>query len=438
VLAVFAVVVEHTTHQAPLSHPELGGYPFSLPLRVGASTMLVISAFFVCVTVRKRGRPGWLWNRIARLVPAYLVAVLLTYVVTRLAVIEFNRLTFRDAGVLGGWLTDRPVGATILAGESPWYLPTTGDLVANLLMIQGWSPEFHAIDAAYWTMPVQIVAFVIAALLFPMRWARGRHVPIMLWSMVIIPVIIRYTVRTRDAPQWVKSVFDGLAMNRTQLFAVGIAIWLWSRRRLSAWHLAALLLAALVAQDAHAYWLDTPSTAVLGVVLLAVCAAARGPDWNIPVVRAAAPVIAWLAGVSYGVYLVHQQLGFALARTLRDAGAGSWVRLAAVFAFAVLLGWLLTRLVERPSQRWLTRAGPALCAFVRRSAGRLALFVRGPGRRHARGRGRAHSQGGSGGGSPARPLPSDLPVSQRSAADEGPPIVTVLSPAVPPASSQPR
>lgn len=377
VLAVFAVVVEHITHQSQINHPELGGYAFTLPLQFGASTMLVISAFFVCVTI---GRRRWLWKRVARLVPAYVVAVIVTYVVSRMAVTAFNGYSYAD----GSWLFGTPTSEA--SSWFPWYLPTGHDLLGNLFMIQAWAPSFHWIDASYWTLPVQIIAFVIAAFLFPRKWLTARNAPAWLWSLVIVPVVLRFTVRGDDAPQWVKSVFDGLALHRVHLFGVGIAIWLWSTGRLRGWHLGVYIAAALVAQDAHAYFADTPSTIAFGVVLLLVCAAAGGPDWDVPLVRRLAPVITWLAGISYGVYLVHQELGFILSRALLDVGASPFERFAASFALAVGLGWLLTKFVERPAHRLLTQ-----------------------------------SQTGRFGRSPASPVPSPRPISQASTVGAGPP-----------------
>jgi peptidoglycan/LPS O-acetylase OafA/YrhL len=400
VFAVFAVVVEHITHQSQINHPELGGYAFTLPLQFGASTMLVISAFFVCVTIGK-GKPGrWLWNRIARLLPAYVVAVVGTYVVSRIAVTIYNGYVYAD----GSWLFGVPTSGA--GTEFPWYLPTGHDLLGNLLMIQAWSPSFHWIDASYWTLPFQIVAFAFAAFLFGRRLLNARNTPYLLWSLVIIPVILRFTLRTDDSAQWIKSIFDGLALHRVHLFGVGIAIWLWSTGRMKGWHLSVYLLAALVAQDAHSYWTDTPSTIAFGVVLLLVCAAAGGPDWDIPIVRRLAPAITWLAGITYGVYLVHQELGFIVARTLLDLGATSWERFVASFAFAVLLGWLITKFVERPAHRFLTQ--------------------------------RPQSQAGSVGSSPARPEPSPLPISQASTAGAGPPTPAESFSSKFPASSQSR
>jgi peptidoglycan/LPS O-acetylase OafA/YrhL len=358
VVAIYAVVIQHITHQAPINHPELGPYPLVVPLQFGASALLVISAFFVCVTVRRGNTGRWLWNRLARLLPAFFAAVVATYVLSR------------------------------IISPSGWYRPDTSDLLSNLFMVEAWSPDFHWIDASYWTLPLQVMSFVAAAVLWRKGWLRGLRLPVLLWSVVIIPLILRFTWRTEDSAQWIKSIFDGLSLHRVALFGAGVAIWLWSQERMSGKQLAIYLVAVLVSQDAQANFVDTWSTVALGVVFFGIVVAAGGQDWRL---GRLAPVISWLAAISYGVYLVHQQLGFVFARLLLDHGVGPWGRIVACAILAIVLGWLITRLVERPAYRWLTTTAPDI---VRR----------------------LQPQGGSSG----RLLPAARPASQATIFDAGP------------------
>jgi peptidoglycan/LPS O-acetylase OafA/YrhL len=401
VVAVCSVVVQHITHQAPINHPELGPYPFTLPLQFGASTLMVISAYFVCVTVRRGNNGRWLVHRLARVLPAYIVAVLLTYLVSRFAAILVNHEHFAS---LPGMLFGDPLPAT--GGPAyPWYLPDGQDLIGNLLMVQAWSPEFHWIDASYWTLPAQVMAFTMAAILWRRgRWSgrlRGWRMPALLWSVVVIPLVIRFLWRGDDAAQWIKSAFDGLALHRVALFGAGVAIWMWSTKRMSGGHLAVYLAAVLVGVDAHAYFTDTASTIAFGVVLLAIVAAAGGPDWNVGIVRRVAPVITWLAGISYGLYLVNQELGFVAARVMLRLGIGAWWRIGLCVAVVILLGWLMTRLVERPAYRWLTSTQKT--------------------------QKRTQPQGGKSGTSPIRPLPLPRPASHATIAGAGPLIPAELA-----------
>lgn len=363
VVAIYAVMVQHITHQAPINHPELGPYPVVVPLQFGASTLLVLSAYFVCVTVRRGGTGKWLWNRLARLLPAYLLAVVGTYVITRVGVATFQHYRFDG---LGGLLFGQPVSGNVVGGPPAWYLPNAEDLFSNLFMVEAWSPGFHWIDASYWTLPVQVMAFVVAALMWPKRWWRGNRLPVVLWSVVIVPVVIRFLWRGEDSAQWIKSVFDGLSLHRVALFGAGVAIWLWTRERMTGRQLAFYLVAVLISQDAHGYFQDTWSTVALGVVFVGIVAAAGGPDWN---VGRLGPAISWLAGISYGVYLVHQQIGFVIARLLLDRGVGPWGRIVVCVGAAITFGWLLARMVERPAHRWLTTVLPERIRSIQPQAG---------------------------------------------------------------------
>ena len=363
VVAVLAVVLGHVTHQGALLHPELSGYPFRVTAQFGAAILLVISAFFVCASLRK-GDPGrWLWSRIARLLPAYFVAVAVTYVVTRYAAIRFSGLPFPPG--ISGFLFGIPQGPP--ADPSPWYIPTGLDLLANLTMVQAWGELydwFYYLDGSYWTLPVQLMAFSGAALLWPRAWRTHRKTVALLWALILVPVLIRFVIFDPDTtPKLVVTIFYGLGLHRVHVFAIGVAIWLWSKRRLAHWHLALFVLAAVAAQDLHVFpfhhplpadpqrW---PSTIGFAVMLVLVCVAARGPDWRFPGRHRIAPAVTWLAGISYGLYLVHQELGYILARALLNIGVPGWLRLPVVLAAVVLGGWLITVGVERPVHRWLT------------------------------------------------------------------------------------
>ncbi|WP_238412956.1 acyltransferase family protein [Saccharothrix deserti] len=327
ILAVLCVLLQHATHAGPSVHSELGPPPFVFDVEFGASALVVISAFFACASLAKGEPARFLRNRLARLVPAYVVAATCTYTVLRYL-------------APNGWSHLQP-----------------RDLLFNALMLQNWFPGVRLVDFSYWTLPVQVTGFVAGALL--VSRIRGRAVKVLLWTLVVAPLVARvWTVE----PGAIRTLYDGLGVHRAQLFAIGVGIWLWSKGRLGDWHLFALLTASLGAQAVHTA--DLRSTIGLGVLLIGVCAAAGGPDWDVLPVRALARPIKWLAGISYGVYLVHQEIGYVVMAKV--ARFGPWVELAVFAGTAVVLGWLLTKFVERPAHRALTasRRPAALAGLV--------------------------------------------------------------------------
>ncbi|NIK55308.1 acyltransferase family protein [Kribbella shirazensis] len=317
VLAVFAVMFTHTTYMGPFLHPELGEALGPYPFQVGASILLVISAYFVCVTVRKGSTWRWLWRRACRVLPPYLIAVLFTYTVL------------------------------IFLAPSNWILPTRRDLWANLTLAASFDRGVQLIDGSYWTLPLQLMAFGAAALLWPR--GLGQRITTGLWIMILAPVALQWHDRIGQSPLWVQQTWNGLGLHRLQLFAIGIAIWLWAQRRIGVLHLAALLAATVFAQ--HAHTADLPSSLGIGVLLVFVALAARGPDWTV-FARVRRP-IEFLARISFGLYLLNQVVGYLIAYRLMELGAGRLVQIAGAVTGVIGLAWLLTKYVEEPSYRAL-------------------------------------------------------------------------------------
>ncbi|GAB2639535.1 acyltransferase family protein [Kribbella swartbergensis] len=320
VLAVLAVVFCHTTYQGPVLHPELGAPLGEYPFQVGASVLLVISAYFVCVTIRKGSTSRWLWRRVCRVLPPYLAAVPVTYM------------------------------ALVHLGPDHWDLPTRRDLWANLTLAASFDPSVHLIDGSYWTLPLQLMAFAAAALLWPRGMGSGGRITGLLWVMIVAPVILQWHDRILHSPLWVQQAWNGLGLHRLQLFAIGIAIWLWAQRRIGVLHLGALLAATVFAQ--HAHTADLPSSLGIGVLLVVVALAARGPDWRVfaPIQRP----IRFLAQISFAVYLLNQQLGYLIAYHLMTLGAGRVEQIAGAVTGVIALAWLLTKYVEQPVYRVLS------------------------------------------------------------------------------------
>lgn len=327
---VLLVVTYHATFVAPAIHPELAPRLFSFSHQVGASLLLVVSAYFAAATVRRHPTGRYWWGRIARLVPAFLAAVVLAWATTR------------------------------YLAPADWYTPGARDLVGNLLLLGNWKPqEFPLLDGSYWTLPLQLMAFTAAALLWRSRWGHGLHLRVVLWVAVLLPLVL-WPVRAAGPPETYRMVVDGFGFHRVHLFVAGVAIWLWANGRLTRTHFLALITTCLLGHIAHTLaagpdgWSED-WTATIGILLgvAVICLAARAPDWDYWIPDPLRTAAQWLAGISYGLYLSHQSIGYVVMRRLHDLGASPLEQTAAMFATGLLLGWLLTRVIEQPAHRTL-------------------------------------------------------------------------------------
>lgn len=322
---VLLVVLYHATQVVPDNYPDLVDRRFVFPHQIGASLLLAVSAFFVCASLRRHGVLRWWVGRLARLLPGFVAATLVAY-----------------------------VAADFLTPGGPE--PTLRDLAANLLMLWNWDRSWGYLDGSFWTIPLQLFAFSVAALLWRRRWGSGRRLRLVLWLAVLVPMA--QLPLKAVAPPLYGMLADGFGLHRLHLFVAGVAIYLCARWRMSITHTAALLGTCTMAQLVHlgidasgALIGDRIAVAGIGVGLAAMLLAATGPDWDWLVPAAVRPVVTWLAGISYGVFLVHQTLGMVTMRRLQMLGVGPTLQTVAMVLQAVLAGWLLTRLVERPAHR---------------------------------------------------------------------------------------
>ncbi len=328
---VVLVMLYHATFLSTCLHPELGPRGFVFPYQVGASMLLVLSAYFACVTIGRGSLLRYWWGRIARLLPPFFAAVVIIFLLLR---------AFPAPG---------------------WFYPLGGDLPSNLLMLWNWKPQdYLMMDGSHWTIPLQLMAFTLAPLLYRGRWGHGKRLVWVLWIAVLLP-IAQWWFRISNPPEPYRVLADGFGFHRWHLFVAGVAIWMWSTRRLSTRHFTGLFSMCMVAHALHNFtrtptgdlYADWGSTVAVCIGLVVVALTARRPDWERGIPRWAHRPIQWFAGVSYGVFLMHQTVGYLVIRTLHDLGLPDGLQTVGLLGTGVLLGWLLTRLVERPMHRFL-------------------------------------------------------------------------------------
>lgn len=342
---VVLVMCYHSTFLGTFLHSEMTPRDIVFPYQVGASLLLVISAYFACVTIGRGTVLRYWWGRIARLLPPFLGAVVVIFVVMRWSAIE------------------------------GWFYPSFNDLWWNLLMLWNWKPaDYWFIDGSHWTVPLQLMGFTAAALLFRTRWGHGRRIIAVLWAAVLVP-IAQWPIRVADKSELYRTIVDGIGVHRWHLFVAGVAIWLWSTRRIHLLHFAAMLAACMLGQALHNYS-ETPegliadwgSTVGVCIGMVVVALTAFGPDWNRFVPGWLAGRITWFAGISYGVFLVHQTIGYIVMKKLDEVGVNPLLQTAAMLVIGTALGWALTRVVERPTHKFLMRAYDSLAGRRTRSS----------------------------------------------------------------------
>ena len=181
-------------------------------------------------------------------------------------------------------------------------------------------------------------------LLYRLKWLDRLHFAL----FALLFLRLGYYVLARwfsiDLP-WI--IFRLAILQYLSWFALGISIYLATNRRGPyGWRVPALTSAMAIAT----LWVcESTFVAVLAVGLAtAVFLAARG---SLPILQLR-PLV-WLGKVSYPLYLLHENIGWAIQLRLRSIGVPVELTVLIALAASLLLAGALTRWVEQPAMRWI-------------------------------------------------------------------------------------
>lgn len=312
-LGALCVLVFHYSTRFHELFPQAAHVPFSfLGGNYRVLLFFTISGFAIFFTLDRIATVAdFIINRVARLYPAYLVAMLLTLSIEYLA-----RVTI------------------LLIGP--------GAILANVTMLQGFA-FLPAADGAYWTLTVEIAFYFCMVTIW--KWAGLKRLE---------PMLIAWL-----ALRWLYALWPGMPERIVMLavlrylpfFIIGmLAYRVWSGQR--SWRQQAPYAALALLSVAT---IDSWDITLAGIILLALFGALIAGGLRFLRLR---PLV-WMGGISYSFYLIHQHVGFVVMLKMAEAGYSPWAGFAAAFLVALSLGALINRAVERP-------AGEAILGWWRR------------------------------------------------------------------------
>jgi peptidoglycan/LPS O-acetylase OafA/YrhL len=312
-LAALMVVAFHYTFKYDELYHFAGNVPFQVSWgHLGVNLFFVISGFVIFLTLNRTRVPmDFVVSRASRLYPAYWTAILLTMFITHL---------------LG------------LPGKEPSWQTA----VLNVVMFQGLF-RVPPVDGVYWTLQVELLFYAFALTLFVTRQMR-RVLPavcLLLLLRLIYWAVLEYG--HVDLPWRIREI---LILDYIAFFALGIIAYRLVENRNKPnpgeWATAAFAIVVLSI---------TESIGLAGVGLacfVAVWLAALGRLGFLRV-----RLLVWFGSISYPLYLLHENIGWAILRQLQSLG---WTPTAAIVVTAVLviaLAAMVSQYVERPAMAWI-------------------------------------------------------------------------------------
>jgi peptidoglycan/LPS O-acetylase OafA/YrhL len=273
---------------------------------LGVAIFFLISGFVIPFAFETQTRPQFLLGRLFRIWPTYFVGFLI--------------------GV-----------AAVVAGAAIFHTPVPFSASSALLhSIVGLRQPLgiQPIDGIVWTLEVEIVFYAVAALIAPFLRTGSLLSYLAPLGLVVLSHLHVSSILMKPAP-YVIFMFIGTALNFRFRATQSRTVTLIS--------IAALLLAAwsVCAPDQVAELI--PSYALAFAVFAAAMALRNvipEPKW-----------LAFLARISYPLYVIHSLTGFVLITLLLEAGVTANIALAIAFLVAIGSARALNVLIETPSHQ---------------------------------------------------------------------------------------
>ena len=311
-IAALVVVLFHFTFQFNLLYGHVGEPLVSVPWgHYGVNLFFMISGFVIFMTLsRTQHVADFIVSRFSRLYPAYWVAIALTLLIV---------------GLLG--LPGKEVGVSTA--------------LLNLLMFQGLFKVAN-VDGVYWTLVIELLFYGWALLAYVLGWLHRVHT--ILAAALLLRLVYFFADRLLGIElPW--TISQLLILPYIAWFACGIMVYRLTQLRDKP-RSDGLVIAGAIAVLAIT---ESPGLALFACVLTAMLyLAALG---RLSLLSLA--VFTWLGDISYTLYLLHENIGWALMLRLEAAGVNSTLAIGLVLLAVLALASAVTRIVEKPAMAWI-------------------------------------------------------------------------------------
>jgi len=302
-IAALAVVVYHYFYR----YNELNNRPDEIISWVyfgkyGAQFFFIISGFVIYWTLSKVEKPlDFLISRFSRLYPVYWVAVIITFSVVKVAGLPGKEVSINEA-------------------------------ICNLLMFHEYFKIPH-VDGVYWTLTVELTFYFWIFILYlskQLKWAEY-------WMLPVLIAAVLQSIGFFKLPEIVNKI---LIIYHINFFIAGISFYKIINK-ISDRFTISLILISLIS---IVFIMSFKHFLVFSVFYIIFYLAISG---NLKFLSLK-PFV-FLGGISYSLYLLHQNVGFVILNKFHENQLPSVSGAFLSIALCVLAASLLNKYVEKPS-----------------------------------------------------------------------------------------
>lgn len=321
-LAAINLMLFHFTHVYSAKYGFTSDLGFNFPFgKYGVELFFMLSGLVNAMTLLKKRQAGeFLASRFIRIFPSFLLVISLNLVLINfLPLSEHNTLT-------------------------------SGQIAANATAMPGLF-GYTCLEPVTWTLQIEILFYAILLVFFASGALERPLIPLM-WYMLLCAAGTSYVgsleVESFGAAHLATATWlqDALLLRYMPLFAIGVLVQqIRSKSGDWRWNAGGILIAASVFHliDNHDH--NPAATALLIGLLFA------SVYQKLPVLRTK-PLI-YISGISYSLYLLHNNLGSVFIYYLNHAGVSPLVCFVAAIGMTIVVSSLATYWIERPLSAYL-------------------------------------------------------------------------------------
>ena len=313
-LAALAVVFFHYTTFYESSFGYKEGLLFNFKYGYfGVHLFFIISGFVIYMSLPKTSNvKDFIVKRAIRLYPAYIVAVLLTFIITYLSILDKLKTTLKE-------------------------------MLLNLTMFQGVLPiGIKNVDGSYWSLGIEITFYIICSIALLLGIIKK---PVLLSTITMLSI---FTIKILYQNNLIHPIIGDMGIvNYANLFVAGIMFYQLKNSKNREHIINLVILSTLIYQIIFQGKLS--GIFVLGFILIFY-----GVIFN-KLKFLNNNILRYFGTISYSLYLVHQFIGYILINYLENGLmlSNSFILISTPLALSIGLATVITFYIEKPIQKIL-------------------------------------------------------------------------------------
>ncbi|MFT7828728.1 acyltransferase family protein [Priestia megaterium] len=312
-IAALSVMLYHylTRYNELFSNPNDSIMDFKYG-KYGVNLFFIISGFVIYMSIsHQTDIKNFIVKRVIRLYPAYIFAVILTFMVIKIYSLPGRGVSLKEA-------------------------------LLNLTMVQGFIPGINNVDGVYWTLTIEVTFYIIIAFLIIVKLINRITIVSITWLIIASFIQILST----QVESNILNIVNALIITKYfHLFIIGIMFYKLREQRELKYYV--VIVTCLFYELIFKYYVSNVLVTVFIIGFFCLINNKLGfLNHNF---------LIFLGTISYPLYLIHQNIGYVVINLLDKVGLDSNIIFLIPILISLAIATFITFCVEKPIQRYLHR-----------------------------------------------------------------------------------